>query len=195
MRGILWALLAMAPLAAFAADETARKDINRNFSELGLTDSNELRNIRVSETGRIKVDVDAGTVTANQGKAGTERWLMDISTPSSVQSFQAGTWDVNLATSAPAAVRDSKLLGRNYVYRSQDFTGTGSLAFSGIGSSWLVSAKGGQVTFNIDGGNDIVLRSGDAIFSDFKLVADDPVITITGIDPGATALVFIDGVQ
>jgi len=113
---------------------------------------------------------------------------------STVGARQSGTWNVNLSSTNPAFVKDAKTEGKSYTYAYGELAVTGTVSFTGIGSSWLVAVDGGTATFNLAGGTSINAADGDRFSGDYKLNSTNPVINVTAIS-GATVKIIIDGVN
>jgi len=84
----------------------------------------------------------------------------------------------------------SPIPGLNYDYAVQESSFTTSVAFTGIGWSWLFAVRGGSATFTINGGSAINAQDGDIFSSEFRLGYTNPSLVLTAIET-VLCLVFL----
>lgn len=80
----------------------------------------------------------------------------------------------------------------DYKYVSSTLTSPGTVTLSGVGYDWFVQAIGGAVTFNINGGQSIVLASGASMSGNFPNLGS-PSINITAV--GSSTQVVMEGIS
>lgn len=80
-----------------------------------------------------------------------------------------------------------------YGYEHQLFSAPGSLSFTGNATSWAVVARAGDCTFDIDGGDSILVLSGDSMADSFNWDLKNPTFNVTALTAGTCAVTITGG--